>query len=180
MRLKVVGILAVVVAVLAGTGWYFASPGLAMSSLRNAALEGDRIELQERVDFPAIRESLKSQAKAAVMAEMADAKEMDGFGALGAMLVIPMIDGMVDAIVTPDGLKVMIERGKLADPDNVKGSEASSDVDWQIERDGFDRFRAKPEAAEGEEVPSLVFVRDGLGWKLADIEIPAGGLGGAE
>jgi hypothetical protein len=51
------------------------------------------------------------------------------------------------------------------------------EVEWAIERDGLDRFRARREAPKGQRVPTMVFVRDGLGWELVDIEIPKGGLG---
>jgi hypothetical protein len=157
---------------LAAGGWYWLSPGLAMQGLRDAALAGDKDELRERVDFPAIRESLKSQMRAMMVAEMAKEKD-NPFAAMGMAFAGAIIDPMIDGIVSPDGIKVMVESGKMKDPDKpvadqTKGQEAK----WEIERRGLDRFIARPKANEGDKVPALIFKRDGLGWDLVDIEAP--------
>ena len=47
-------------------GFYFASPILALGSLTAAAKAGDRAALERKVDFPAVREGLKAQLKAAM------------------------------------------------------------------------------------------------------------------
>ena len=158
--------------VLGGT-WYFASPALAMSGLRDALQEGDRDELTERVDFPAVRESLKSQMMAAVTAEMAKQKEGDNpFAALGAMFVTGLVNQMIEGLVTPDGLRALVQQGRLkADP-----SAKAPDQQWTVEHDGLDKFRAVPVGKPGEKAPKLLFKRDGLGGRLVDIEMPAGGL----
>ncbi|TCM19040.1 DUF2939 family protein [Novosphingobium sp. PhB165] len=167
-------VLAVVAAiVVAAGGWYWLSPGLAMKGLRDAALAGDKDELRERVDFPAIRESLKSQMRAMVTAELAKEKD-NPFAAMGMAFAGAIIDPMIDGAVSPEGIKVMVESGKMKTPgqpvaDQTKGEEAQ----WQIERRGLDRFTAHPKARDGEKAPTLIFKRDGLGWELVDIEVPA-------
>ena len=158
-----------------GGAWYWASPAIAMSGLRDALLEGDRDELNERVDFPRVRESLKAQMMAAMQAEMAKQAEKDNpFAALGGMFATAMVGQMIDTIVTPDGLKAMVQHGEFK-PDAT--AEKKPEQEWAVERDGLDRFRAVPEAKVGEKVPKLLFKRDGLSWRLVEIEMPAGGLG---
>ncbi|WP_225206257.1 DUF2939 domain-containing protein [Novosphingobium huizhouense] len=154
------------------TGWYTLSPGMAMASLRDAVKEGDKQELQERVDFPKIRDSLKSQFKAKLAGELADQNkgEANGFAAFGAMLAMSMVDGLIDGIVTPDGIKTLIEKGRLKE-DSGGAQQTGKEVDWKIEHQGIERFRAVPSGAD--HPPVLVFQRDGLSWRLVDIEAPA-------
>jgi len=158
---------------LAGT-WYWASPALAMNNLRNALVKGDRSELAERIDFPAIRESLKSQMSAMMVAEMAKKKdEGNAFAALGGMLATAMVGPMIDGIVTPDGLKAVVQHARFKSDAEVQ---ARPEQKWNVERDGFDKFTAIAATQPGEKAPKLLFKRDGLGWRLVDIEMPEGGM----
>ncbi|WP_408586569.1 DUF2939 domain-containing protein [Novosphingobium sp.] len=153
--------------------WFSLSPGLAMTGLRDAVKEANKQELEERVDFPKVRDSLKAQFKAKMASEMAKEAqgEQSGFAALGAMIAMSMVDGLIDGLITPDGMKALIENGRFKRQDEAASAPAK-EVDWKIERDGLDRFRAVP--AGDNNPPTLVFKRDGLGWDLVDIEIPAG------
>lgn len=174
--------LAVAIALLAIglAGWYFASPSMAMNSLRSAAIEGDREELKERVDFPALRESLKEQVRAHMVAEMAKEKDSNPFAALGMAMAGAIVDPMIDGIVSPAGIKAMVQQGRMVDAtaDKAAAPKDSKPVDWKIDRRGFTKFVATPEVQDGGRAPSLIFKRDGIGWDLVDIEIPNGGLGG--
>jgi hypothetical protein len=79
------------VVVLAG---YAASPLIGFGMLRSAAQAGDRDRLEQAVDFPAVRESLKSQISAGVVKAVGSDPSLRGnpLGALGAMLV-PALTG---------------------------------------------------------------------------------------
>ncbi|MBU1605798.1 MAG: DUF2939 domain-containing protein [Alphaproteobacteria bacterium] len=168
---------AAAVLIAGSAAWYFASPGYAMSELRDAASEGDADALEDNIDFPAVRESLKSQLKAEMMAQIAS-EETEGFGAFGGMMMLGMIDPMIDGMVTADGMARLIEEGRFAEPGtDAPVSEEEQVDDWTIERDGISSFTARPVAPAGEKVPGLVFERDGLGWRLTEIDIPEGGLG---
>jgi hypothetical protein len=91
-------------------GIYVGSPYYAAYSLRNAALEADTDKLDASVDFPAVRESLKSQFSAAMITEMQNDPRMrdNPFAGLGAMMLPALIDRMVDAFITPDGIAALI------------------------------------------------------------------------
>lgn len=174
------GIIAAAILIAMSFGaWYFASPSLAMKSLKEAAIEGDREELKDRVDFPAVRESLKAQVRAHLVAEMQKDKD-NPFAALGMAMAGAIVDPMIDGIVSPSGIKAMVQQGRIqTDPNDAKAATPTEKnvVEWSVDRRGFDKFVAKPKAADGQREPTLVFERDGLGWRLVDIEIPEGGLG---
>lgn len=168
MKKWIVG--ALVASLIPGGAWYLVSPSMAMSGLKTAALAGDKQELKDRVNFPALRGSLKDQFRAVMVAEMAKQKDDNPFGALGMALASAMVDPLIDAVISPEGIKAMVENGRMRGP-NDAAANPKDEVEWSIERKGFDRFIARPET-DNPKAPSLVFARDGLGWDLVDIEIP--------
>jgi hypothetical protein len=83
---------------------------------------------------------------------------------------------MIEGFVTPEAMSAMIKRGKM---EQAKSGASESDAaltDWSIDRKGISRFTAVPTAPSGEKVPTMVFDRNGLDWKLVAIELPEGGL----
>lgn len=175
-RSKII-IAAAVVLLIAGAGWYFASPAYSMSQLRDAAVEGDEAALEEQIDFPKVRESLKKQMRALLAAAIAKPENQEnGFAQMGAMLGMAMIDPMIEGFVTPESMAAMIKQGKMQRaqaPAEAPAEEPQDELaDWTIERDGLSRFTATPEVPTGEAAPTMVFERDGLGWDLVGIVLP--------
>lgn len=104
---------------------YLASPFLAIRDLGKALESGDPGRLEERIDFPAVRQSLKDQVKAYMMKEIAKDKENDVLTAgVAAAFGQALIDGMVDFLVTPEGISNLIWNARLPQPGE---SQAPSD-----------------------------------------------------
>ncbi|HEU0051961.1 MAG TPA: DUF2939 domain-containing protein, partial [Longimicrobium sp.] len=59
-------------ALCAAAGWSYLSPYRAMNDLREAAERGDRERMNELVDFPALRESVKLGVSTAVSQQLDD------------------------------------------------------------------------------------------------------------
>ena len=152
-------------------GWYVASPWLAMKGLRDAAVARDRAELEERVDFVAIRANLKGDIGAAVEREVGESgNPLERFG--GALAT--GLGGLaVDAVVTPEGMAALVVTGRLAAP-LVPEDVRSGEIEWEVDRGGFDRFQAHGRFASGRPGPTLHFARDGLGWDVVDVDLPSG------
>src|SRR5579862_4994538 len=85
---------------------YFGSAYLAASRFKDAAISADPDRLDAAVDFPAVRESLKSQLSAAMMRKFQTDPHLNGnpLAGLGMMLGPVIVDKAVDAYVTPDGI----------------------------------------------------------------------------
>jgi len=147
-------------------GWQIASPWMAMDTLRDAAREGDCETLEDSIDFPALRESVKGELYQRIDIERGDggAGERDG----GFAKVFA--DSIVDALVTPKGVGAMLVTGSLIP--RTRGPDADEEVDWHVRMTAFDTFRADPVVSDGQARPSLIFKRSGLGWKLAGIDVP--------
>jgi len=146
--------------------WYFLSPSMALSGLRDAAIAGDKDELKERIDFASLKESVTDQLKSKMLEEMQKTEGEDsGLEGLGAMIGMGMADTMVDALITPENMAKMVigrEEGGTTDSDEAP--------DLDIERDGFSKFTVKSKDSKGPS-PTLIFKRDGLSWRMTDIDM---------
>ena len=155
---------------------YFASPYLAASQLKAAVLAADADQLEKRVDFPAVRESLKSQLSAALLAKLQNDPEMKAnpFAGLGVMMMPAIVDKAVDAYVTPEGLRAMAKGGKPGNPNATLDAEPNPDLVYTSEYVSLNRFRIKMKKKSTDELgPSFLFERRGLmSWILIKVELP--------
>src|SRR5262249_46729460 len=86
-------------------GVYFAlSPYLALRGLRSALLSGDSVVLEDRIDFPRLRENLKAQLNVAMLKNTNSELSDNPFSALALGLASKLVDAMVDSFVTPVGI----------------------------------------------------------------------------
>ncbi len=154
--------------------WLIASPWITVVRMQSAAAERDADALSVHIDFPAVREDLKGQVNAYVMATIAEESDNNPFAALGGLLASVLVDKLVDAFVTPSGL-VMLMEGKAPDmafgkPDEERGLRKPLDgakyryVSW-------DQFAVSVESDQGGEIAFLLR-RQGFGWRLVAIRLP--------
>ncbi len=161
--------------IIGGIAWYLVSPLYSMSQLRDAAIAGDEAALAERVDFPSLRESFKSQLRAQLEAEMGKKEVSDNpFAVMGSTLVMGMVEPMVDSLVSPKGIKTLVAYGQFDGRGGSRPGGGKDKLKWSLERRGFNRVLAKPSAGRKDEEVALVFDRDGLGWRLVGVELGAG------
>jgi hypothetical protein len=165
---------------------YFVSPIIALHGLTTAAKAGDRAKLERSIDFPAVRDSLKAQLKAAMARQVnADPKLRDNpFAALGQMLLVGVIDKAVDAYATPDAIANMVATNKA--PERISTDEPPPPVEQPKPKpkstteahyayQGLNHFRAayRDKADPPGDELGLVMERRGLfTWKLVKIELP--------
>ena len=162
-------------------GYLAGAPYLTAYQLQRAIVEQDREALGEYVDFPALRESLKGELNAAIAREMPE--EDSAFAVLGVALVGVMTDRMIDAYVTPAGLRaLMTDPGKRIDPsgetsDVHPGTSSLSDrLDMDIEMGyrNLNRFDIVATSKETGDQVSFILRRSGIGWKLAEVRLALG------
>jgi len=105
-----------IVAVTVSAGAYLYSPYVAAQSLMKAARNADRDGIEDRVDFPKVRQHMKDQVSSALLQKMSNDPSIQGnpFAQLGAALVPALTDRLVDTFVTPDGLSRMLQSAKAS------------------------------------------------------------------
>ena len=154
---------------------YAGSPYLAARNLRDAAVSADADRLDAAIDFPAVRDSLKSQVSAAMTKRMNDDPVMkdNPFAGLGKMLMPTIVDRMADTLVTPDGISALIRRGRPG-ADAAGGHAPNPDITYRYGYVGIDRFRVlMVNRKQDEPMPALIFERRVLfSWKLIRLELP--------
>lgn len=153
---------------------YMSSPFLALDRLSRAVREGDRDKLSVLVDFPAVRSSLKDQFSARIARRASDRQELDKNPVAGLvlMLVPVILDKIVDAIVTPDGLVELLARPIGDRPEASDGKKKRWNRSWSfVDLDHFKVEYIDPDH------PRIVFgllfeERGFLSWKLVRLDLP--------
>lgn len=158
---------------------YAASPVLAARQLVAAARAGDQAALERRVDFPAFRESLKSELNARLMAEMR--AEEDGAGRALAVLFGPaLVSGVVETFVTPGAIAAMVRDAEPPEPSlerdaaPVEPTDETPKIRQSYGFRGLNTFAVtlRRDGHEDEPVVLLMERRGVLDWKLAGIDLP--------
>ena len=164
-------VLGVVIALTA----YLASPYWKAHQLAQAFRNGDRDELAARIDFPSVRDSMKSQLNVSFSKNMASDRSMKNnpFAGLGGMLVSVVIDKMLDAYVTPDAFAALSKNGKAALAGGVTSPFAStSDGKFRTRYVNLNRFDILSDNDRGGQL-DFVMRRNGLfEWRVERVELP--------
>jgi hypothetical protein len=163
---KIAAAAAALIVIASSALWYFESPAWTLKGIKDAARSRDAEALNAYVDYPALRESLKAELMARMMAETR--KDKSGFGALGMAIGSAMMGPMIDGLVSPAGMRAAL----LASRQEKAPAAASAlhvPEEPVIVRRSFSEFvvTAKDRPDSG-----LVFKRHGLSWMLSGVELP--------
>lgn len=133
----------------------------------------DMAALSERVDFPAVRGSLKKQIRDHFFGVL-EKKKNDPLAQMLTTSEPSLFDRLIDAYVTPDGLATII-----SNPAPIKNASSFSalspfggerrEIDWSKARHAF--FTSPRDFAVDHEGITLRFRFNGLGWKLREIDL---------
>lgn len=162
--------LAAVAAILiAGVGWYVLSPGYTLSRMKAAAERNDPDAMSAYIDYPALREDLKAELMARLMAE--SQKDKSGFGGLGLALGSAMMGPMIDGMVSPAGVRAAMIANRNQKNGKAPAVTANLQVPEQPEivRRSFSEFLVTTKAHPNS---GMVFKRHGLSWKLSGVDLP--------
>lgn len=156
----------------AAAAWLYFTPYMAVNRLQAAAERGDRQALDEMVDFPALRNSVKSEIQGSVARGIQ--KGGGPFAALGSAMTGMIVSPVVDAAVTPEGIGLLMKGQRPTDDDRRE-----DDENWRertkISRrwEAADRFVIQySDRQSGHEQIALIMRRDGLRWRLSGVRFP--------
>lgn len=164
-----------ILAVLFAGVWMYFTPYLAMNRLQKAARSGDTETLNELVDFPSLRESVKTNVRSAV--ENSVSRSHNPLAVLGGLLAGAVASPVVDAVVTPSGIAALTEGRRPGQRDrDPAGGEGVRVKDVTVKRgyEDLDHFIVHfQDRNDGKEKLALVLRRDGLyHWKLTGVRLP--------
>lgn len=152
---------------------YAISPYYSVWQFGETLQDHDMNALARRVDFPEVRGSLKKQIRDHFVGVL-DKKKNDPIAQLLVCSGPSLIDQLIDAYVTPDGLATII-----SNPAQIKNASSLSSlsalggerkpIDWSKARRAF--FTSPRDFAVDHEGIKLRFRFNGLGWKLREIDL---------
>ena len=157
-----------------------AAPVLAARISACAAKAGDEKTIEQLVDFPSLRQSLKDELNAERAAEMRRDPRMaeSGLGGLGLILAPMLVSGAVDAVVTPEVVARMVTTAEAPDPTVRDAPEPgdAADEDDIHQAWGYRDLNAFAVTLTDRDRPeqrlALILERRGLfDWKLAAVDI---------
>ncbi|MDG4474656.1 DUF2939 domain-containing protein [Thiovibrio frasassiensis] len=157
--------------------WFYCTPYLTVNGMRSAAEEKNAAKLSGYVDFPAVKEDLRTTFNAKLSAQLGKEKGENPFAAMGEAMAAALINPIVEALVTPESLAIMMEGDKeQAQPagNESKSSESKPGTETSMAYEGLNRFVfTVTQKNETGEAIGLVFHREGLfSWKLAALRLP--------
>jgi hypothetical protein len=157
--------------ILAASAWAYVSPRLAAKHFRDAAVAGDMTGLNAVVDFPALREHLKADLRAAVAQRASKNNRTGPLGAvLGAELGGAVSDALIERLVSPSGI-IRLARYGSVDPSASSVQVELLGMGYRDLSDfGVTMGNARRRA---QDMVTFVFHRSGFSWRLARLEIPS-------
>lgn len=163
----------------------FISPFVAAQRLIRAARTGDVAGLEQTVDFPALRASLKSELNARAAMEIRDRTgENRALAALGMMLAPSLVEGAVDGLVTPEGVAAMVRSGDKPRPEKpVPSADTPATPKERIHQSwayrGVNRFAVTLTRDDRPDDPLVLIMerRGPLSWKLAGVDLTPDPMG---
>ena len=105
---KPVAITVAVAMVVAVLGYAYASPYIAVKHMKAAADARDAVALNEYVDYPALRLSLKQQVGDELHRRVEGQHSSNPLLILGAVIGAALIGPLVDAYATPEGVAALL------------------------------------------------------------------------
>ena len=87
---------------------FLAAPYLCFAQMKSAMRDRNPGMLANYVDFPAVRDSLRTQFGERLMAEAGKGGGGGPFAAVGAALGAAVMNPLIDGLVTPDALALMV------------------------------------------------------------------------
>src|SRR5438094_8365210 len=148
---------------------YGVSPYFSFWRLTKALRSGDSAAVSSHVDFPAVRASLKKQLVMRFASATASHKRWANLGPT-------LIDAIVDAYATPDGIAAILSNpGALRNVQTLHEFRfsAGKNVNWLKIKYAF--FTGPRSFVVDREGLKLRFRFTGLGWQLNEIDLGLGG-----
>jgi hypothetical protein len=109
-------------------GYSAATPWLTMASIKSAIKDGNSTELARYIDFPALKQSLKSASSAQLTKTTAKVHGNsllgNALGAAASQAAVNALDPIIDALLTPEAII-----GLLHNPDKSGNSDKTP---WKI------------------------------------------------
>ena len=164
-------------------GGFYATPYIAVHNMQQAAQARDSVALNQYIDYPAVKESLKLSMNSEMNKVLLKNKTDSGMNAFATMFASAFVSPMIDIIVTPENIAMMLQADtpKAIDTDDKSTpNQAEKPVDRNdvISHKSYQDFNhfvvTLAKADHPNSAFTFTFERHGLiNWKLKGLAIPS-------
>ncbi|WP_175940228.1 DUF2939 domain-containing protein [Caballeronia sp. BCC1704] len=173
----------------AALGFVYASPYIVLDRVKRAADARDAQTVNQYVDFPALRASLKDQIAALLTRRIDVQKSGNPLAIIGAMIGAALVGPLVDSYATPDGVAAILNgippRGNPGErPPSAGKADANASASVSPSNPapqppqttagyrGINTFVVTYQHGAGDARYSAIFHRSGLvSWKLVAVDL---------
>ncbi|WP_242487845.1 DUF2939 domain-containing protein [Pseudomonas sp. TH31] len=156
------------------------APYVAVYQIRQAAQAQDTEALEEHIDFPRVREDLKEQVNASIMAKAKTELKDNPFAALATAFASGIAEKMISTLVTPSGLVELMKGekpGKLisgggGSDKNITTRDNKPFENAHMRYEGFSKFVIEVPDKNGGAPSQFILRRDLIAWRLTGIRLP--------
>ncbi len=160
---RTVGVTALVMGLIAAI-WLAASPYYTLYQIKSAIDDRNAQALNEHVDYPALRESIKGELNAQMMAKV---KEEGGPNAAASVMGMAFASGMIDTMLRPETIEMLLEQQAAKIAEASKDNEGS----YEIRRTSIGRFEVAGTNDNMTEEMSIQFELQGFTWRVVGLKI---------
>jgi hypothetical protein len=168
------GLIAGILGAFIGGGAIYASPYLTLYQMYQSVKQKDAQGVASYVNFPALRESVKTNVQGLVSQELSK-QDNPLMALIGSAVSGFVVDPVIDQIVTPEGVAALLEGQQLLlnRDRQPQLSEKATEVEVQPHYESFNQFvvSVKPKGETAMPV-DLLLSREGLGWKVTGVRLP--------
>lgn len=157
--------------------YIYASPYITVYQMKESAENHDGASLSEHVDYPALRESLKSQMNTmlGVNRDVKSVKDIP-MAAFGSLFGGILAEKMVDAYLTPESIAKLMNGEEQNSKNSQEYSKTHSSPkpfsDASMSYESFSRFSITLKENESDKEIKFILRRSGMEWKLTEILLP--------
>jgi hypothetical protein len=157
-------------------GGLYASPYFTLYKIYQAVERKDVRKISKYVDFPSLRDSVKSNVQT-IMAKETSQPQNPLLGLLASTIGGAVLDPVLESVVTPSGVAALLEGQQLHLGEKGKKSsfkQGTGAPDVKAEYESFDQFavNVKPKGETVEPV-TLLLSRNGFSWKISGVRLPS-------
>ena len=162
--------------IIIGLGVLLASgPFITIDGIRSSVKEKDSDRLSSYIEFDLLKKNLKEQFNGEMLRVTAADQESNPLGAMVAGFASQVVDGLIDAYLTPSSIALLLEGEK---PDQYRSPYTNKETDKKEKSDpleeydfkfvSHDRFYVYTKGSHDQEI-KIVLQRFGLEWKVTNI-----------
>lgn len=176
---KIIAAIVGVSLILTSAGLY-SLPYVTLYEIKEAVEHNNSAKLKAYIDFESVRRDLKDQIRTFLATKLESVRKsnqvLELLGAdIAGRLADKMVDKVIDAAVTPEGLDELM-RGKIIAgqiTSEDKQPEGAQPPDVSLHYETWSKFVAEiKNKSEPNKKVKLILTRQGLDWKLTAVSLP--------